>query len=169
MNRGAYYSSHKLSNRHDLKGRIISLIIGWTVFIILFSLSKYEPFQEILLEFSLKMNVSWITSVIDFILNGFWFLCIPMITGTIITLLNKKIFDEIQIYEHGLRFINKKTGSDTFVTYHNIKCSYGKQSDSFWITVKEINLNNRKFYWNDFTDDVNMKIYMMKFIIFEPY
>ncbi len=169
MNRGAYFSKHHLAKKYDLKGRIRTLLIGWTIFLIIFGITRYQPLQATLTSFALKMHVDWVSSCVNFIIHGFWVMFIPMITGTFMTLMAKQPFQEIRIYEAGLCFYNEKIGSEQFVPYERIVCSHGKRDGSFWLTVEDLQVKNRVYYWSDFTNDVTMQLYMTKFIPFSPY
>lgn len=169
MKKGIIVSTHTLAKGRDLKGRIKTLIIGWSIFIALFALSKYPPLQTSLLSFALKMSVPWVSSCVNFIVNGLWIVFIPMVIGTFITLFAKQPFDSIVIYEEGLGFLNSKTEKECYVPFSHIDLSIGKFNDSFWITAKDADLKNREYVWKEFSDSDTMSQNLKKLTIIHPY
>ncbi|MCP1103458.1 hypothetical protein M2454_002798 [Aequitasia blattaphilus] len=169
MNKGIILSTHTLTSDFTIRGRIKTIIIGWVIFLAIFALSKYPPLQKTLINFALKMNVPWVTSTVNFFVNGLWIIFIPMCTGTLITLFSKQTFDTILVYENGLGFLKSSAENECYIPYSQMKFSYGKSTASFWITAKEAQLRNRMFYWNNFTDGNLLETNLTTYTTISPY
>ena len=145
-------SAHTLKTDYSMKGKIRTVIIGWVIYGALFGVTRMPSVQAAMLGFAENVRVEWVTDVVSFVIDGLWFVVIPMVIGTLMTLLKKQTFDELRIYNEGLGFANSKTGEETYAAYASIHLSYGKLQDSFWVEAKEAGVKLTEFGWKEFAE-----------------
>ncbi|MFV0362884.1 MAG: hypothetical protein ACK5LL_07325 [Suipraeoptans sp.] len=144
-------SSHELLTDYSMKAKIKRVIVGWIIFLAIFGATRVPDVQLIMTDFADKMQVSWLSSVIDFIIRGLWIGFIPMITGTFITLRTKQIFTHIAIYEEDLALVNRKLDTCLYIPYGQVKLSYGRMQESFYMDFQDKNLKKMEYAWSEFT------------------
>ena len=103
-----FLSSHKLVTDYSLKGKIKRIVIGWVIFWVIFGITKIPAVQTAMLDFAKSVNVDWVTSNVNFIINGFWVFSIGMVVFTIYDLVKKQVFDEMRLYDTGVGFFDSK-------------------------------------------------------------
>jgi len=144
-------SVHDLQSDYSIKGKLKRIIIGWCVFLIIFGVTRLPSVQATLLNIQsdLGRSVEWVASAIDFILNGFIFISIPMIIGTILTLRQKHSFKELHIYKEGIGFVSND--GEKFAPYDKVELSWGKMQQSFDIGCKELEIKANDYGFKEFS------------------
>ena len=144
-------SSHNLKSDYSLKGKLRTIIIGWLIFTVIFVLTRLPAVQEPIISFADKMGVPWVSSAVNFIVNGLWVLLIPLCTGTVLTLLRKQTFDVLIIYTTGLGFFNSKTNQEDYADFDQIRLSYGKMQQSFYVKAASADIKETEYSWGEFS------------------
>ena len=142
-------SSHDLQSDSSIKGKLKRIIIGWCIFLVIFGVTRIPSLQATLLNFESNLGVEWVTNIVDFIINGFLFIAIPMILGTILTLRAKHSFKELRIYKEGIGFVGND--GEKFAPYNQIELSWGKMQESFYIGCKELEIKTNDYGFGEFT------------------
>jgi len=135
-------SEHKLLTDYSKKGNFKSIITVWIVVLAIFAVSKIPAVQNSLTLFAESARVEWVTSSVNFFINGIWIVFIPMIIFSIINLMKKQDFDILRIYDSGLGFFDSKTQNEKFEEYNKIYLSYGSMQESFYIDAKSIGISS---------------------------
>ena len=144
-------STHRLVSDHSIKGKMKSLITGWSIFLLILIVTQLPPVKSAMLRFSESVDINWVTSAVNFVINYFWILGIAMISGTIVTLLKKSTFDTIRVYDTGIGFWDSENENERYADYSDIKLSYGKMRQSFWVEAKSISLKLTDYGWKEFS------------------
>ena len=142
-------SSHDLQSDYSIKGKLKRIIIGWCIFLVIFGVTRVPSLQAVLLDFESNLGVEWVTSSINFIINGLIFVFIPMIIGTILTLRAKHSFKELCIYKEGIGFV--ENDGEKFALYNQIELSWGKMQESFYIGCKELEIKTNDYGFGEFS------------------
>jgi len=151
MENQAPISVHVLKSDYSMSGKLKSVIIGWCIFLVIFAVTRVPSVQMILLNIQsdLGRSVEWVGSAVNFILNGLVYIFIPMVIGTVITLMKKHPFQSINIYENGIGFINGE--AERFQTYDKLNLSWGKMGQSFYIDCKELGIKGNDYGFGEFS------------------
>lgn len=145
-------SEHQLLTDYSIKARIKSIVIVWIIFSIFVIITRLPILQTKMINFSDNMGVDWVTSSINFIIKGIWIFFIPLFIGTIITIKKKIDISNIRLYNTGIGFINNK-GIEEFISYSEMKLSYGSMQQSVFIEIRSKNINlNHDFAWKEFNE-----------------
>ena len=147
----SHVSTHKLTKDYSLKGKIKSVVIAWVVFLVVFGVTRMPDIQSMLLGFSASVTVNWVTSIVNFIINGFWVFGIGLIIFTPYTLLKKQSFDEMRLYDTGIVFYNSKSKDERYAVYSDVRLSYGRLQESFHIESKVVGVKMAEYGWRDFS------------------
>lgn len=145
-------SEHQLLTDYSIKARIKSIVIVWIIFGIFVIITRLPILQTKMINFSDNMGVDWVTSSINFIIKGIWIFFIPLFIGTIITIKKKIDISNIRLYNTGIGFINNE-GIEEFISYSEMKLSYGSMQQSVFIEIRSKNINlNHDFAWKEFNE-----------------
>ena len=158
-------STHKLLTDYSKKARLKSIIIVWGVFLVIFLLSKVPAVQTALISFTDSVRVDWVSSSVNFFINGLWVAIIPMAIFSLIEFRKKQEFDIINIYENGLGFFNSNTQSEKFENYNQIYISYGSMQESFFVEAKKIGIKSTSYGWKEFEQPGVMESNFKKYAI----
>lgn len=91
------------------------------------------------------------THAVKFIIDGLWFIAIILLIGTVVTLVKKQTFDTIHIYDTGIGFFDSKNEMERYALYSDIKLSYGKMKESFWVESKTASVKLTDYGWREFS------------------
>ena len=134
-------STHTLTSDYSIRGKLKTLIIGWTIYLVFLFVRTLPLIQNLLIS----------NSSLKFLASNFWyFFAVLMISGTIITLLKKHPYKKIYIYNTGIGFVNDK-GDEKYLKYESIKLSYGKFKESIYIELLEDKKTTYEYAWKEFT------------------
>ncbi|MDR3314936.1 MAG: hypothetical protein LBS98_00415 [Coriobacteriales bacterium] len=144
-------STHLLHTDYGAKGKLIRIVIEWVVFIAIFLVAKIPSVQSALLGFAESVTVRWVTSSVGFVIGWFWVFIIPLLIGTIVTIVRKQTFNELRIYDTGIGFFNSKNQTERFADYANIQLSLGKMQEGVWIESKAASVKLFEYGWREFS------------------
>jgi len=144
-------SSHKLLSDYSFKGKLRAVLIGWAVFLVLLVITWLPVVRNALIRFRDAVTVDWVTNAVNFILGYFWIFGIVAIISTIVTLVKKQTFDEIRLYTTGAGFFDSATNTERYIAYPDIKFSYGKFQQSFWVESKPASIKLTEYTWKEFS------------------
>jgi len=161
-------SSHKLLSDYSLKGKLKNIIIGWVIFLVLLGITRLPVVRDALTSFSKSVTVDWVTSVVNFILNGFWVFGILLVIGTVVTLVKKQVFDEIRLYDTGVGFWDSHTGTERYAAYPDVKLSYGKMRQSFWVESKSAPIKLTEYAWTEFAQPDLLQANLVRYATWAP-
>ena len=157
MNQKEKVSYHHLKSDYSVRGKIRTILIGWVIFVVIFILTRLPAIQEPIVNFAVKMQVDWVSSAVNFIVNGLWIVFIPLCIGTIITLLKKQTFDGLVIYSSGLGFVDSKSGQERYVDFDKIHLSYGSMQQSFYVKAVSAEIKETQYGWDEFSQSDVLK------------
>ncbi|MDR3240180.1 MAG: hypothetical protein LBT44_08865 [Clostridiales bacterium] len=143
-------SAHRLLSDYSAKGKLKTLITGWAIFIGILIVTKIPSVQNVMIEFSNSVTVDWVTSSVKFLISGLGYVAVPMLIGTLMTVFKKQNFDEIRLYGTGIGFLNSKSQEEHYAAYSDVKFSYGKMRDSFWVESKAASIKSTEYGWREF-------------------
>jgi len=143
-------SEHRLVSDYSMKGRIKNVVIAWVVFFVLLGVTRIPAVQDAMTQFSRSVTVDWVTGAVDFIINGFWFLAIFVLIGTVVTLIRKQTFDTIRVYDTGIGFLDSKSGEERYADHSQVKFSHGQMQESFYVESKAAGVKMRNYGWGEF-------------------
>ena len=156
-------STHNLKTDYSIFGKLKTVIFGFVIFTAVFIACGLEPVREILFNFRDIFNVSWVNSAVEFLTEGLWFVYIFLITGAVVTLLEKQAFTALEICDEGIKFINAKTGETKYADYGDIHIAYGKFQDSVIIESKKIGIKQKDYGWGEFTQSSVLRTNLVKY------
>jgi predicted exporter len=122
------------------------------VFLVLFGVTRIPVVQIAMVQFSDSMDVNWVTDLVDFIVNGFWVLAIPVLIGTVVTLTRKPSFDVLNVYDTGIGFVDSKSQNERYAAYSDVELSYGRMHASFTVESKAASVKMANFGWQEFAE-----------------
>ncbi|MDR1136575.1 MAG: hypothetical protein LBL49_10470 [Clostridiales Family XIII bacterium] len=144
-------SMHKLTSDYSTRGKLKGIISGWVIFLLLFGITRIPAVQHAITQFSGSMAVTWLTDMVNFIINGLWIIAIPLLVGTVLTITKKQVFDTLFIHDTGIGFFNSKSGIEHCAAYSDIKLSYGNMQKSFLLESKAASIKSTEYSWSEFT------------------
>ena len=142
-------SAHDLKTDYSLKGRLKGIILMWCIFLTIFGVTRLPNVQETLLNISENLRVEWVTSSVNFFINGLVYVFIPVIIGTILGLREKRSFKELRMYEEGIGFVGEE--GERFAPYDKIQLSWGKFQQSFYVECKELEIKSYDYGFGEFS------------------
>ena len=142
-------SKHDLKSDYSLKGKMKKIIIGWCIFLLIFGVTRVPSLQATLLNFAGNLGVEWVTSSVNFIINGLIYVLIPMGIGTILTLRQKHSFKELRLYNDGIGFVGDE--GEKFAHYDQIELSWGSMQQSFDIGCKDLGIKTNDYGFGEFS------------------
>ena len=147
-----FLSSHKLITDYSIKGKVKRVVIAWAIYLAIFGITRIPAFQAAIIAFAASVTVDWVTSSVNFIINGFWVIGVGMIGFTPYTLIKKQVFDEMRLYDTGIDFFDSKSETENYAPYADISVSYGKLQASFFVEAKTVSVKLADYAWEEFSE-----------------
>lgn len=143
-------SSHQLNmSSYEGKGKWRGVIQGWVAFLAVYIVTRIPAVQQAMTGFAESMHVDWVTSMVNFLINGFIYISILLAIGTFMIWRKKQLFTEVRIYEDGIGFVID--GKEQRVPFENVLFDYGKMQKSVCIECGVLGISMGNYYWTEFT------------------
>ncbi len=145
-----FVSEHSIDmGQYSGVGKIKALLTPWATYLILLVVTRLPEVQAALLNFSEKIQVEWVSSIVKFLIGGLPWVAIVLVISSIATLLRSQPFDAIRIYADGIGFLNN--GEERKVPHQQTLFAFGKMRQSVWIESEVLGIKNHYYYWSEFS------------------
>lgn len=143
-------SSHKLNmSAYEGWGKWKGVIGGWAVFLAVYLVTRIPAVQQAMTGFAESMHVDWVTSTVNFLINGLIWLALALAIGTVMIWRRKQRFSEIRIYKDGIGFVTD--GREQRVRHEQVRFSYGSMQASVFIECGVLGIPLADYQWKDFS------------------
>ena len=127
------------------------VVQGWAVFLVILIVTRIPAVQAAMLNFAAALkNVDWVTSGVKFLINGIWFIAIPLVIGTLLKLKEKRPFEEICIFNDGIGFVTMG-GKLQKVDFDQVYLHYGEFQKSIFIECAVLKISAKAIPWEYFS------------------